>query len=193
MQRPKNSLSLGNIVLAAHSGGGHLQGQMAQNFGGAFNKINEVWCFDSLYWGSEPFLNWLKKGHSRPRLFIHTTSGTTAGNAKDILDVVPTILGIPPLSPPAKPKPARTPLAKLEAKIAGALEPFEEALHTLGRALLIATKTTKIDILIESVPKIGKPAATDFFLSSFGGIAGGHYEGIEMYLPKLVDTSRNLA
>src|SRR5262249_18185146 len=31
---------VGNIVLAAHSGGGHLQGQMAQHFGGTFARVN---------------------------------------------------------------------------------------------------------------------------------------------------------
>src|SRR5262249_12643221 len=78
-------LTLGNIVLAAHSGGGHLQSQMAQDFSGSFKKINEVWCFDSSYWGSDPFLTWLKKGHSNARLWMYSTGGTTAVATSKIL------------------------------------------------------------------------------------------------------------
>src|SRR5262249_25698008 len=78
---------VGNIVLAAHSGGGHLQGQMAQHFGGTFARVNEVWCFDSMYWGSSPFVAWVGKGHSHPRLWVFSTGGTTARNADVILDL----------------------------------------------------------------------------------------------------------
>ena len=111
----KNKLTLGNIVLAAHSGGGHLQSQMAQNFSGSFNKMNEVWCFDSTYWGSKPFLDWLKKGHSNARLWMYSTGGTTGVNASEILKLTPSILGLTPSPPPAKP--ARTVVAKVTAAV----------------------------------------------------------------------------
>jgi hypothetical protein len=80
--------AIGNIVLAAHSGGGHLQGQMASSFAGDFTKINEVWCFDSMYWGSDPFINWAGKGHSNPRLWAYATKATTARNANRILELL---------------------------------------------------------------------------------------------------------
>src|SRR5262249_19982879 len=66
----------GNIVLAAHSGGGHILSRMAQYFTGAFDKANEVWCFDCSYWGGDPFITWAKKGHSNPRLWFYSTRRT---------------------------------------------------------------------------------------------------------------------
>ena len=72
-----NVSGIGNIVLAAHSGGGHILTHMAQYFAGTFNKVNEIWCFDCTYWGGDPFISWAKKGHSNnPRLFVYSTGGT---------------------------------------------------------------------------------------------------------------------
>jgi hypothetical protein len=81
----------GTVVLAAHSGGGHLLSRMAQFFtGGVFDRVNEVWCFDCTYWGSEPFLTWAKRGHSHPRLWVYSTGGSgpqaTGDYANAILD-----------------------------------------------------------------------------------------------------------
>lgn len=79
----------GNIVLTAHSGGGHIMGRMAQHFTGPFNKVNEVWCFDCTYWGGDPFITWAKKGRSNPRLWAYSTggkgNGSTGDSANDIL------------------------------------------------------------------------------------------------------------
>jgi hypothetical protein len=84
-----NVTGIGDIVLAAHSGGGHILGHMAQWFGGQFNKVNEVWCFDCTYWGAEAFITWAKKGHSHPRLWVYSTGGTgprsTGDEAYEIL------------------------------------------------------------------------------------------------------------
>jgi hypothetical protein len=160
-----NASEVGNIVLAAHSGGGHLQGQMAQHFWGQmFNKVNEVWCFDSTYWGSSPFIAWARKGHSNnPRLWVYSTGGTTGVNAAAIKKLTE-----PP--PPAKPKPAgTTPPAKPNTLL-----------------------TTKIEVLIDNYPKHGKWSYTDGFWAAYGGSAGGHYEGIGKYLPTLVGNSQNL-
>lgn len=89
-----NATSVGNIVLAAHSGGGHIQSQMA----GKFDKMNEVWCFDSSYWGSAGLIKWARKGHSHPRLWVYSTGGTTGYAAADIKKLT---------DPPAPPKPAK--------------------------------------------------------------------------------------
>ena len=70
-----NATQPGNIVLAAHSGGGHILSRVAQHFTGPFNKANEVWCFDCTYWGGDPFITWAKKGHSDPRLWVYSTGG----------------------------------------------------------------------------------------------------------------------
>jgi hypothetical protein len=92
----------GNIVLAAHSGGGHLQTHIAGNFTGLFDKMNEVWCFDSTYWGYESFEAWAQKGHSNnPRLFVYSTGG--AGK-KDTGDSAEQILTDSLPKPAAKPK-----------------------------------------------------------------------------------------
>jgi hypothetical protein len=185
-------LKLGNVVLAAHSGGGHLQSQMARNFTGAFNRVNEVWCFDSSYWGSDPFLTWLKKGHSKPRLWMYSTGGTTGVAAAKIMGLAPSILGLSPLPHPTKPKRARTAVAKVQATVDRTLQVVAAVEAAVMRGLEIAVKTTKIDVLIERDPSTRKPAATDFSLALFGGLAGGHYECIAKYFTTLVDTSRNL-
>jgi hypothetical protein len=186
------ALTLGNIVLAAHSGGGHLQSQMAEHFSGGFDKVNEVWCFDSSYWGSDPFLAWLKKGHSNPRLWMYSTGGTTGVSASRILGLTPGILGLTTAPPLPKRKPARTPLAKFQAGIDATVAMANAVEEKVMRAVEIAMKTTKIDVLIEQDPNTKLPAATDFSLAMFGGLAGGHYECIGKYLTTLVDTSRNL-
>jgi hypothetical protein len=69
-----------NIVLAAHSGGGHIASRMAEHFTGPFDTMNEVWCFDCTYWGGDPLTTWARKGHSDPRLFVYSTGGV--GNFK---------------------------------------------------------------------------------------------------------------
>ena len=44
-----NATQPGNMVLAAHSGGGHILSRMVQHFTGPFNNANEAWCFDCTY------------------------------------------------------------------------------------------------------------------------------------------------
>lgn len=188
----KKALSLGNVVLAAHSGGGHLQSQMAQDFAGRFGKMNEVWCFDSSYWGSAPFITWLNKGHSNPRLWMYSTGGTTGVSAARILGLAPSILGLTPLTPAGKPRPTRTMVAKVQAVLDRAKRAVDAANDAVVRAVEIALRTTKIDVLIEKDPNTLRPSSTDFSLATFGGLAGGHYECIDKYLTTLVETSRNL-
>jgi hypothetical protein len=79
---------LGNIVLAAHSGGGHIMGHMAQHFAGPFLKANEVWCFDCTYWGGDPFITWAKKGHSNPKLWVYSTGGKGNGLTGDSANAI---------------------------------------------------------------------------------------------------------
>jgi hypothetical protein len=83
----------GNIVLAAHSGGGRLMGHMAQYFSGAFDKANEVWCFDCTYWGGEPFTTWARKGHSNPRLWVYSKGGKGDGDTGPSADEILTFSG----------------------------------------------------------------------------------------------------
>jgi hypothetical protein len=187
------SLALGNIVLAGHSGGGHLQSQMAQKFEGKFSKLNEVWCFDSSYWGSDPFLKWIQKGRSNAKLFMYSTSGTTAATASAILQKMPNLLGLSPQTPQAKIKPGRTTAERIEAAFDRTKQELNKAADAVWRGIEIAMKTTKIDILIERDPKTNQSASSPFALATYGGMAGGHYECIERYLTKLVETSRNLS
>jgi hypothetical protein len=186
-------LSIGNIVLAGHSGGGHLQSQMAEKFEGKFAKLNEVWCFDSSYWGSKPFLKWIQKGRQNAKLFMYATRGLTATSASEILQLTPKILGLTPLTPPKKIKPGRDPIEKLEVAIGRAKQELTKIGEVVWRGIEIQMKTTKVDILIESDPKTNKPVASPFSEATYRGMAGGHYECIERYLTKLVETSRNLS
>jgi hypothetical protein len=141
--------------------------------------MNEVWCFDSSYWGSSPLIHWVRKGHSNARLWVHSTKGTTARHAAKILEFTK------PLPPPPARR-ARTPFAKVGAMIDDTFHSVRAATHAL------MAKTRNIDVLIERDPQTGKPSSTDFYFATYGGIAGGHYEGIKQYLTRLVETSRNL-
>src|SRR5438445_4530503 len=96
-------LSIGNIVLAAHSGGGKLQAEMAQNFSGPFDKINEIWCFDSTYFGYEQFIAWLKKAHTNAKRWVYSLGGRVNGTTGPSADE---IMNLNPPTPPFKPKPA---------------------------------------------------------------------------------------
>jgi hypothetical protein len=183
---------VGNIVLAAHSGGGHLQGLMAQYFSGKFDKANEVWCFDSTFWAGQPFIAWVNKGHANARLWVYSSANKSEGtgySAAAIMDLKPNIMNYATVSPP-KPQNGRYPLAKAAALINNGIGWLGAALGTAAHAAAIAT--TQIDVLIEKNPNTGKPASTDTFSATYGGMAGGHYEGMQQYLGTLVQTSQNL-
>lgn len=145
-----NVTAPGKVVLAAHSGGGHIMGHMAQYFSGAYDNANEAWCFDCTYWGGEPYTTWAKKGHSNARLWVYSTGGKGNGLTGDSAY---NILSYANSSPPA----------------------------------------TTVEVLIDDYPTVGKPSSTKFFIASYHGSAGGHYESIEKYLTQLVDGSKNLS
>lgn len=174
---------LGNVVLAAHSGGGHIQARMAGNFAGhPFDRMNEVWCFDSTYWGDGPLQKWAEKGHGNAKLFVYSTGGSGTGNAARALLRLsqPT----PPPPPPRGKPDFRGMIGKPGAEVPVAVlrRQSDTAFGTVMRSL------TDIDVLIENDPgNKTNPAWT-----AYGGGAGGHYECIPKYLPLLVERSRNL-
>lgn len=66
---------VGNIILAAHSGGGKAMRAVA-DFAYFQTKVREVWCFDCLYnTGDGDFwINWKKApGHNLDRLWVYST------------------------------------------------------------------------------------------------------------------------
>ncbi len=70
---------IGNIVLAAHSGGGKIMGTVA-GFGGTFNKVREIWCFDCTYWSVTAFMDWhAQPSHTLDRLWVFSTGSWDAG------------------------------------------------------------------------------------------------------------------
>jgi hypothetical protein len=185
-----NVTGVGNIIIAGHSGGGHLQSQMAQYFSGKFTKANEIWCFDSTYWGSKPFITWVNKGHSNGRLWVFSTRGTTAYNARTLMELTTAPMKFAKVAPP-KPKRGRGTIGKAEAAVVNAVNKVEAVAGTFAHAAAIAA--TQIDILIEHDPNTNKPNTTPNFFATYGGVAGGHYEGMKQYLATLIDTSRNLS
>jgi hypothetical protein len=129
--------------------------------------MNEVWCFDSTYWGYEAFEAWAQKGHSNnPRLFVYSTGG--AGK-KDTGDSAEQILTDSLPKPAAKPKRGAPPPPPPNP-LAG----------------------TQIDVCVDGRGKHGAPIFTKYFEAAYHGSAGGHYESIEKYLTTLVETSQNL-
>jgi hypothetical protein len=200
-----NATQVGNIVLAAHSGGGHLQAIMADHFTGKFDKMNEIWCFDSTYWGSKSLIKWAQKGHSHARLWVYSTGGTTGRYAAQILKFAES----PPPeelkhAPPAKPK-------HHGKKHSGVAVKIEELVHSAEAVRMkiedefhgvkvaashlwtaLFNPPTNIEVLIHGAGKHGAPLTTDGFVATYGGSAVGHYEGMPQYLPTLVETSQNL-
>jgi hypothetical protein len=173
-----------NIVLAAHSGGGHILSQMAQHFTGAFDKANEVWCFDCTYWGGKPFITWATKGHSNPRLWVYSTGGKGPQATGDYANEILTFAQNAPTKNTDVeidyPTVSYDPVAKKTVR---------------GRTYIsfqMKTPVTSIDVLIDDYPTVGKTSQTEYFTASYHGSAKGHYESIEKYLPQLVETSQNL-
>lgn len=169
---------LGNIVLAAHSGGGNIQARMAGNFGeDPFHRMNEVWCFDSTYWGYKELEKWAQRGHSNAKLFVYATGGGTAYAARELRK----------LSEPSAPRPAqgkldiRSVTAKGGGTVPGSV--LKKQSDTSFKSVMLSL--TDIDVIIDN----DQPNPT---LTAYGGAAGGHYECIEKYLSRLVKQSRNL-
>jgi hypothetical protein len=140
--------------------------------------MNEVWCFDSTYWGDDRLQTWVERGHSHARLFVYATGGSTAVAARALQK-----LGRPPTPPPP-------PWGKLNVRgvidkpgaapsVAVLKQRSDTSFATVMRSL------TDIDVLIQGDP----PDATS---TAFGGAAGGHYECIPKYLHQLVERSHNL-
>jgi hypothetical protein len=179
---------VGNIVLAAHSGGGHIQARMAGDFGGTpFDRVNEVWCFDSTYWGAEPLRQWAEKGHGDARLFVYSlgkSGPSETGDAARALLRLTKPTPPPPPPPPGKPNfsdviakgGAGVPVAVLRAR-------SDATFRTVMRSL------TDIEVLVEH----DRENKTNPAWAAYGGGAGGHYESIPKYLPRLVAQSKNLA
>jgi len=177
-----NGTKLGNIVLAAHSGGGHIQARMAGTFADdPFHRMNEVWCFDSTYWGDTELQKWAAKGHGNAKLFVYATGGSTANAARALQRLSqPT----PPPPPPRGKPDFRGMIDKPEAEMPVAV--LRRQADKSFKSVMLSL--TDIDVLIEHDPgNKTNPAWT-----AYGGGAGGHYECIPKYLPLLVERSRNL-
>jgi hypothetical protein len=65
--------SVGNIVLAAHSGGGAIMSKVAA-FTGIFDNVKEIWCDDCTYGSGPEFKKWAAKpAHIHDRLWAFST------------------------------------------------------------------------------------------------------------------------
>src|SRR5262249_47232303 len=116
--------------------------------------------------------------------------GTTAYNARTIMELTTSPLKFAKVAPP-KPKRGRGTIGKAEAAVVNAVGKVEAIAGTVAHAAAIAS--TQIDVLMEHDPNTNKPTTTQNFFATYGGLAGGHYEGMKEYLANLIDTSRNLS
>jgi len=65
--------SIGNMLLAAHSGGGSIMSKVIK-YGGSFAKVREVWCVDCTYGSGYIFKDWAEKPTSAGgRLWVFST------------------------------------------------------------------------------------------------------------------------
>jgi hypothetical protein len=161
-----------NLVLAAHSGGGYMLGNMTA-FGGIFDKqVEEVWCFDCTYWGS--ISNWVKKGHAGRRLFFYS-SGEGYDYKKN------------PKFDPKLPEGPDNP--KTIRYRSGTADTVRDILDlTRGKS----PPATTIEGLIEAyLGNLVKEDSTPNFVGTYGRPDGKkHYESIEKYLTQLIDSAK---
>jgi hypothetical protein len=158
------------IVLAAHSGGGHILGNMA-GFSGMFDQnVEEVWCFDCSYWDNVK--DWAQTGHAKRRLFVYSTGETLVPNK--YFDAS---------------KPEGPGNRKMAHSGTG-----DTAQDILSLTQQKPAPVTTIEVLIEQYyGSLVKGQSTPNFVATYGIPPGKkHYESIEQYLPELIDTSKNL-
>jgi hypothetical protein len=158
-----------NIVLGAHSGGGHIAGHIAQSFNGMFQKkLREVWCFDCTYWGG--FKEWANNGDADARLWVYSTGEDTCFRLQH---------------PELKPGPDN--LRNV---------PYRCGTGDTAKELLEFAKTsppssTTIEVLIEKYSGSLLPTqSTPHFVATYGMPDGKrHYECIEKYFTQLIDSA----
>ncbi|MFO1372214.1 MAG: hypothetical protein U1F42_07405 [Candidatus Competibacteraceae bacterium] len=162
----KNVTGIGNIVLAAHSGGGAIMSKMI-GYGGMFSKVREIWCIDSTYQSGSAFTTWAKQpGHTLDRLWVFSTGSW------DVPDQL-----------------------KFPKQPAGPDNPVIIPHHRAGtgdnaRVILNYAKKSKsknIEVLIKPMPPESNRINFNY------GVAGGHNESVGFYFPQLVKSSRTLS
>jgi hypothetical protein len=159
-----------NIVLAAHSGGGHVAGHIAQSFGGMFEKkLREIWCFDCTYWGG--YKEWAKKGDANARLWVYSTGEDTCHRLQH---------------PELKPGPDN--LRNVPYRCGTG----DTAKDLLEFAKKSPASSTTIEVLIESYSGSLLPTqSTPHFVARYDIPDGKrHYECIEKYFTQLIDSSK---
>jgi len=165
----KATTDVKNLIVAAHSGGGHIQGHIADTFGGMFDKkLKELWCFDCTYWGG--LKGWVKSHHSDCRLWAYST-----GEAR-------TFKLVDPKKKEAPDNPRNVPARSGTGDTAAAL---------LELARQLPASATTVDVFVESFAGNLQPTdSTPNFVAKFGMPDGKrHYESIETCFTKVLDST----
>ncbi len=74
--------SIGNVILAGHSGAYRVMANILQN---GNVPVNEVILFDALYADTDKFLTWLTAGNDHRFINIYTNDGGTFDETKDMM------------------------------------------------------------------------------------------------------------
>jgi len=158
--------TIGQIVLAAHSGGGAPMRAVAEKSAGTDvgKLIKEIWCLDSTYGNGQFWLNWATSaGRTIQRLFVFSTGSWDADVLKD----------------PTKKKSEDNPVVGTKRVGTG-----DDA-----RVILNGAKgKSNIEVLIKPVP----PQSNQTPNFSYG-IAAGHNQAVGFYFTKLVNSSAIIA
>lgn len=156
---------IGNIILAAHSGGGAIMSKMI-GYGGIFSKVREVWCIDSTYQSGSAFVTWAKRpGHEHSRLWVFSTGSWDVPEQLKYTN-----------KPPGPDNPL------IPAHRSGTGDNARVILNYAKKS-----KSTSIEVLIKPMPPESNRINFNY------GVAGGHNESVKFYFPQLVNTSRNLS
>jgi hypothetical protein len=156
-------LTLRNVVLSAHSGGGAAMLTIATNATSTTNnKIREVWCFDCTYGGGGGWLSWITSpAHTLDRLWLYSTGSSYKK-------------GIDPNKPISKTNPPDT---------ASGRTGTGDDTHILAAA----AKSKNLTNIQVSISNTGE--RVNWFYPT-GGV--GHNESVGTFFTLLVNSSTNL-
>jgi hypothetical protein len=168
--------TLGNIVLAAHSGGGAIMSKLA-GYSGAFDNVKEIWCVDCTYGSGPAFKKWAET-HVNNKLFVFSTGE------------------FPTFEHPTSGKAAVKPGP--DNRAIGFWGTGNDAKLIYDYAVAKKSATIEVRINTLSTKDLSKPdnerTTGPYTTSNFTyGFATEHNQSVGFYFPKLVDASKTLS
>lgn len=176
------ALTLGNIVLAGHSGAYIAMQAFANNANSdKQGKIHDIFCLDCLYGGASSWVKWVQSaGHEQDRLWVFSTGSSVVTRLTD------------PKLPYNKDTNPRVPVLRDETK------PYDPVSNPYKRSGT-GDETHVITEHARKVKKAGKTSNIKVYINNTGEDfdwtfphAGDHNKSIGQLLPKMIADCPNL-